>query len=111
MPDVTRQVTTPESKDSAVRRLRRLTVGTASVAFAAVGLFAVIAATTIPGRSDASPQAGSNSTDGSTDTTGSSSAATQGISSTADQGLQQAASLPQSIRSTSGSAHAVSGAS
>lgn len=62
-----------EQRELGLQRLRDLTVGTAVAATVGVGVFAVIAATTNPGRSDvaaansnAAAAAGSSATDDST---------------------------------------------
>src|SRR5262249_29092065 len=52
---------TPRSRDGALRRLRRLTIGAAGTALGAVAVFAAIAPATIPGPADT---AGAGSTTG-----------------------------------------------
>src|SRR5437588_8352393 len=90
-----RPVPTPESRDRMARLLRRLTVGTGVVAMGGVALFGALAASTLPGRSDASasnqPSSSSAASSAGSDTASSSSS---GQTATDDGGLQAPVQAP-----------------
>ncbi len=90
----------------AARLLRRLTVGSTAGALAAAGLFGGIAATTIPGTSDASAQSGSSTS--STSPTSSTPDTPGATTSAAGSGLQAAGQVPTT---SSSAGHATSGGS
>jgi hypothetical protein len=103
MQDAQRPTTTPESRDRALRLLRRLTWWVGGSAALAVAVLATVAAKTIPGNNTgASTQADSTQVSSGAST---SSSQDNAVSS----GLQQATSQVQSAASRR--AHATSGGS